>query len=42
MQHKIKQNLKGENKTNRKIKQKEKKNNFFLGTRRRISGKISK
>ena len=26
MQHKIKQNLKGENKTNRKIKQKEKKN----------------
>ena len=27
MQHKIKQNLKGESKTNRKIKQKEKKNN---------------
>ena len=26
MQHKIKQNLKGESKTNRKIKQKEKKN----------------
>ena len=27
MQHKIKQNLKGESKTYRKIKQKEKKNN---------------
>ena len=27
MQHKIKQDLKGENETNRKIKQKEKKNN---------------
>ena len=27
MQHKIKQNLKGESKTNRKIKQKEEKNN---------------
>ena len=27
MQHKIKQNLKGESKTNRKMKQKEKKNN---------------
>ena len=27
MQHKIKQNLKGESKANRKIKQKEKKNN---------------
>ena len=28
MQDKIKQNLKGESKTNRKIKQKEKKNNI--------------
>ena len=27
MQHKIKQNLKGESKTNRKIKQKDKNNN---------------
>ena len=27
MQHKVKQNLKGESKANRKIKQKEKKNN---------------
>ena len=27
MQHKVKQNLKGESKTDRKIKQKEKKNN---------------
>ena len=27
MQHKIQQNLEGESKTNRKIKQKEKKNN---------------